>query len=44
MFESLKLKEHKGITEVKLARLGHINVFCGKNNSGKTSLLEAIHD
>jgi len=43
MFEYLKVKNHKGITsDVELRGLGHINILCGKNNSGKTSILEVI--
>ncbi|HUS76117.1 MAG TPA: ATP-binding protein [Methanothrix sp.] len=42
MIEYLKAKKHKGISELKLSQLGHINVLCGKNNSGKTSILEAL--
>lgn len=45
MFEYLKVKNHKGITSpVELNDLGHINILCGKNNSGKTSILEAINN
>ena len=39
----LKAKKYKGIKEVILNDLGHINVLCGKNNSGKTSILEALN-
>ena len=43
MFEYLKVKNYKGITsDLELRELGHINVLCGKNNSGKTSILEVI--
>lgn len=42
MIEYLKAKKHKGISEIQLSQLGHINVLCGKNNSGKTSILEAL--
>ena len=41
-FEHLKLRNHKGINECVLADLGKINIFCGKNNSGKTTILESI--
>jgi AAA15 family ATPase/GTPase len=42
LIKHIKLrKPHKGITEnVILRDLGKINVICGKNNSGKTSILE----
>lgn len=42
MIEYLKLKNYKGIKEVKLEHLKLINVLCGKNNSGKSSVLESI--
>jgi len=43
MINYLKVKNHKGITEVILKELGCINILCGKNNSGKTSILEALN-
>ncbi|MGR3319301.1 MAG: AAA family ATPase [Candidatus Anammoxibacter sp.] len=42
MIEYIKAKNHKGIDEIKFMNLGHINILCGKNNSGKTSILEAF--
>ncbi|MFC2014929.1 hypothetical protein ACFLUP_02935 [Chloroflexota bacterium] len=45
MFDSIKVHDIKGITTpVTLFGLGKINVICGKNNSGKTSLLEGINN
>lgn len=44
MYSYLKAKNHKGISEIKLEDLGHINIICGKNNSGKTSILEALNN
>lgn len=38
----IKLKKHKALEECKLENLGKINIICGKNSSGKTTLLEAI--
>lgn len=44
MFEAIQVNDIKGITKpVSLVGLGKINVICGKNNSGKTSLLEGIN-
>lgn len=44
MFEFIRVQETKGITEpIVLNELGKINIVCGKNNSGKTSLLEGIN-
>lgn len=42
MIRYLKAKDHKGIEDVRLLDLDRINIVCGKNNSGKTSILEAI--
>ncbi|MDO0823091.1 ATP-dependent nuclease [Desulfosporosinus nitroreducens] len=42
MINHFKVKKHKGISELALDDLGHISVICGKNNSGKTSILEAL--
>lgn len=44
MIEHIKLKFYKGIESVSLHSLGQINVICGKNNSGKSSILEAMVD
>ena len=41
-FEHLKLKNHKGLKEAVLNDLGKINIICGKNNSGMTTILEAV--
>lgn len=42
MIRNIRLVQHKGVTRVDLMSLGRINVVCGKNNSGKTTLLEAM--
>jgi predicted ATP-dependent endonuclease of OLD family len=42
MIEHIKLKSYKGIESLEMNHLGHINVLCGKNNSGKSSILEAM--
>jgi AAA domain, putative AbiEii toxin, Type IV TA system/AAA domain len=39
---SLRLKQHKGHKESTLHDFGKINVLCGPNNSGKTTILECI--
>lgn len=44
MIKYLKLKDHKALNQVDLHSLGRINIFCGKNNSGKTTLLESMCD
>ncbi len=44
MIKALKLKGHKGIKELNIIDLEHINVLSGKNNSGKSSILEATKE
>lgn len=42
MIESVEIKNYKIIDYLKIENLTNINFFVGKNNCGKTSLLEAI--
>lgn len=42
-FTSLLVKKYKCLQELKLEKLSRINIFAGLNNSGKTTLLEAIY-
>jgi len=42
MIKYIKLLNHKGIETLELRNLGQMNVICGKNNSGKSSILEAM--
>jgi AAA15 family ATPase/GTPase len=42
MLESLKIEGFRGFQNFEMANLGRINLLVGKNNSGKTSILEAI--
>ncbi len=42
MIEYLSAKNHKALKYAQLNELGRINIICGRNNSGKTSLLEAL--
>ena len=41
-FESFQIKGYRGIENMELTELGQFNIFVGNNNSGKTSILEAI--
>jgi hypothetical protein len=41
VYEALRLKAHKALAEVVLRPLGRVNVICGQNNSGKSTVLEA---
>lgn len=45
-FQNLRLQNLKGIKSCELLNLSKINVICGKNNSGKSTILECIakHD
>lgn len=40
--EDLYIKRFRGIKDLELSDLGEVNILLGKNNSGKTSVLEAI--
>ncbi|MCK5599688.1 AAA family ATPase [bacterium] len=42
MIQEIVLNNNKGIKKLKLSNLGKINVFVGRNNSGKTAILNAI--
>lgn len=42
-FSNLKVISHKALKHCLIENLGKINIICGKNNSGKTTLLEAIN-
>ncbi|MBN2510762.1 MAG: ATP-binding protein [Spirochaetales bacterium] len=43
MFSEIKVKNHKGVRSIHLNSLGKINILFGKNNSGKTSIVEGIN-
>lgn len=38
----LEVEGFRGLNKLKLERLGRVNLFVGKNNCGKTSVLEAV--
>ena len=42
MIEYLKIKNFKGIKELEIKDLSPVNIFVGKANTGKTSILEAL--
>ena len=42
MLERLHIRNYRVFNDLKIDRLSRINLIAGKNNSGKTSLLEAI--
>lgn len=42
MLESLHVRNFRGLKDLEIKGLGRINLFAGRNNSGKTALLEAL--
>lgn len=42
-FKEIKIDNYKSFSNFKIDKLNRINIFAGFNNSGKTSLLEAIY-
>ena len=42
VFDYLQITGYRGLEMAELSQLGAVNIFVGNNNSGKTSLLEAI--
>lgn len=42
MLKSLKIRNFRGLENFEVARLGRVNLIVGKNNSGKSSVLEAL--
>lgn len=41
-FTSLNIQNFRGIKSLEMSDFGQVNVLVGKNNSGKTSVLEAV--
>ena len=42
MINSLYISNFKGFKEIQIPELGHLNLIVGKNNSGKSTILEAL--
>lgn len=42
MISTLEIKQFRGFEHIKFENLGRVNLIMGGNNSGKTSILEAI--
>lgn len=42
MLNSLHIKNFRALEDFKVSKLGRINLIVGKNNSGKSSILEAL--
>ncbi len=43
MLTSIELDNYRGFERYRLSRLARVNLLVGKNNCGKTSVLEAVH-
>jgi AAA15 family ATPase/GTPase len=43
MLRSLKIENFRCFPSFELKQLGRVNLLVGKNNSGKTSILEGIN-
>lgn len=43
MLEQLTVRNYRGLAELEVADIGRLNIVVGKNNAGKTRLLEAIY-
>ena len=42
MLSSIRISNYRGFKDCKVSDLGRVNIFAGMNNSGKTTLLEAL--
>ncbi len=42
MFKEIEIGCYRGLRDIRLSELAQINVIIGENNSGKTSILEAL--
>ena len=43
MIENFHLKNYRGFSSFSVGAFSRVNVFVGRNNAGKTSILEALH-
>lgn len=42
MLQALEIKHFRVLEDFKVGKLGRVNLIVGKNNSGKSSILEAL--
>ena len=42
MLERLRVRNFRGLNDVTVDKLSHINLVTGRNNAGKTTLIEAV--
>lgn len=43
MLNSIELEDYRGFRQYRVSGLSRVNLLVGKNNCGKTSVLEAVH-
>jgi len=43
MIRSVQINGYRGLSDFKMGDLGRVNLLVGRNNSGKTSVLEALY-
>lgn len=43
MLHSLEIRNYRNLRHLTIEKLGRVNLLVGKNNTGKTSVLEAVH-
>ena len=43
MLTTIELRNYRGFQDYRLSGLSRVNLLVGKNNCGKTSVLEAVH-
>jgi AAA15 family ATPase/GTPase len=42
MYQSIQIERFRGLSSLEISKLSRVNLVVGKNNAGKTSILEAI--
>ena len=42
MLKNIKISNYRGIKNIQMNDFSNVNIFVGKANTGKTSILEAI--
>ncbi|WP_221389659.1 AAA family ATPase [Dyadobacter sp. NIV53] len=43
MLNSIRIQNYRNLKDLSIEKFGRVNLIIGKNNTGKTSLLEAIY-
>ena len=44
MLESVRIRNFRNLVDLQIEGLDRVNLFTGQNNSGKTTLLEALQE